>query len=334
MIARNWGESRVFFSMMKMSSLSAIRQAYGESLADLGDKYKDIVVLDADVSKSTRSAIFAEKFPDRFFNFGIAEANMVSAAAGLATMNKIPFVNTFSFLLCKRALEQIRSNIAMNKLNVKIAANYGGVSCTHEGASHHSNCDLAIMRSIPNMTLIVISDTVCMRKAIEPITVHEGPVYFRLCRAETPVIHDDTYDFKIGKGVLIRDGCDLTIIVSGILLHRVLLARNILQDQGISVRVVEMHTIKPIDKVMVIESAKKTGALLTCEEASIIGGLGSSVAEVLSLNCPTLMDMVGIPDCFTESGSYEELLDKYGMSVSEIVMKAKMLVTKKERGNS
>jgi transketolase len=312
-----------------MQQLIAIREAYGEALVELGAQNRSIVVLDADVSNSTRSIGFMNAYPDRFFNFGIAEANMVSAAAGLASMGMIPFVNTFSFLLCERALDQIRSGAAYNNLNIKFAANYGGLSDSFDGASHHAISDLAIIRSIPNMSLIVISDAVCMKNAMEPIADHRGPVYFRLCRNETPVVHDECYDFKIGKGVLLKEGSDLAIIATGILLYRASQAVDILHGDGISARLIEIHTIKPIDREIIVRAAKETGAILTCEEANILGGLGSATAEVVSKECPVFMDYVGLGDCYAESGDYETLLDLYGMSVEKIVDKARRLVRKK-----
>jgi transketolase len=309
-----------------MQKLVAIRNAYGKELVELGKRNRDIVVFDADVSNSTRSIEFKDHFPDRFFNFGIAEANMVSAAAGIATMGRIPFVNTFSFLLCERALDQIRSCVAYNRLNVKFAANYGGLSDSYDGASHHTITDLAVIRSLPNMTLVVISDAVCMRKALEPIALYDGPVYFRLCRAETPVIHDQSYRFEIGKGICIREGWDLTIIAAGIMVQRALEASKLLFESGIDARVIEMHTIKPVDQDIILKAARETGAILTCEEANTIGGLGSAVSEVVVRRCPVKMDFIGIDDCYAESGDYGQLLDKYGMSVIGIVNKAKALV--------
>lgn len=302
----------------------AIRLAYGKELAKLGQQNEDIVVLDADVSSSTQSFYFNEANPDRFFNFGIAEANMVSAAAGLAAMGKIPFVNTFSFLLCERALDQITSNVAYNNLNVKMAANYGGMSDSFDGASHHSLTDIAIVRSIPNVTLIVISDAVEMRKALPAIIEHDGPVYFRMCRAETPIVHDDDYEFKIGEGVTLKEGSDLTIVVTGILTSKVLDAAELLKEEGIDARVVQIHTIKPIDKKLIKECAKETGAILTCEEAFTIGGLGAAVCEAIQ-DDPVPVDRVGVDDCYTQSGEYDQLLDNYGMSTEQIISKAKKL---------
>ena len=311
-----------------MKKMIAIRQAYGEELVVLGMQDKNVVVLDSDVSNSTRSVEFQKIFPERFFNFGIAEANMVSAAAGLASMGMIPFVNTFSFLLCERALDQIRSNAAYNRMNVKFAANYGGLSDSYDGPTHHTISDLSIIRSIPNMTLIVASDAVCIKKALKPISEFEGPVYLRLCRAETPVVHSDDYRFEIGKGLLMRNGGDITIIATGIMLERALAAAEILQKEGVGARVIEIHTIKPLDNEIILKAAEETGAILTCEEGNILGGLGSAVAELVSRNRPVRMDYIGINDCFAESGEYWELLDKYGMSVNEIVKKARYLITK------
>jgi transketolase len=308
----------------------AIRQEYGEALADLGKENSNIIVLDCDVSNSTRSIEFALVHPDRFINLGIAEANMVSFAAGLSTLGFIPVVNTFSFLLCERALDQIRSNVAYNKLNVKLAANYGGLSDSYDGPSHQSITDLAIIRSIPGMTLIVISDAICMRKALKPICEYNGPVYFRICRAETPVIHDDNYNFEIGKGNLIRRGNDITIVVTGILLYRAMCAAEELKKKGIDARVIEIHTIKPIDKNIIKIAADETRAILICEEFNIIGGLGSAVAEIVSKESNAVIDFIGLNDCYAESGAYEELLDKYGMSVGEMVRKAELLFQKKK----
>lgn len=307
----------------------AIRQAYGEALAELGRENKNIVVLDCDVSNSTRSVEFAAVHPDRFINLGIAEANMVSFAAGLSTLGFIPVVNTFSFLLCERALDQIRSNIAYNNLNVKLAANYGGLSDSYDGASHQSISDLAIIRSIPGMALVVISDAICMKKALKPICEYKGPVYFRLCRAETPVIHDESYNFEIGRGNLVRNGGDVTIIASGTLLYRAVCAAEILENKGIDARIIEIHTIKPIDENIIKIAAVETGAILVCEEANIIGGLGSAVAEIVSREANAVVDFIGLNDCYAESGAYEELLDKYGMSVDEMARKAELLLQKK-----
>lgn len=305
---------------------AAIRDVYGDELVELGKSNKKIVVLDADVSHSTKSKKFGDMFPDRFYNFGIAEGNMVSAAAGFAAMGKIPFVNTFGFLLCERSLDQIRSCVAYNNLNVKFAANYGGLSDSFDGASHHTISDLAIIRSIPNMTMIVLSDAVCTKKILGKIVEFDGPVFFRLCRAVTPIVHKEEDSFEIGKGIMMKDGSDVTIIVTGILLSRAMIASEILKREDINARVIEIHTVKPIDKEIIINAARETGAILTCEEANILGGLGSAVSEVVSRYYPVKMDFIGINDVFAESGKYEDLLDKYGMSVDLIVSKVKSLV--------
>jgi transketolase len=313
-----------------MFIVEAIRNAYGQALNELGESVKNLIVLDADVSNSTRSVLFSQSFPQRFINMGIAEANMVSFAAGLSTLGYIPVVNTFSFLLCERALDQIRSSVAYNNLNVKFAANYGGLSDSYDGASHHSISDLAIIRSLPNMTLINISDAVCMRKMLPEIVSHIGPVYFRLCRAETPVIHSENDNFKIGKANIIRQGKDITIFVSGVLLSRAVYAAQMLEKENISAKVVEIHTIKPIDKECVKQCAEETGAVLTVEEGNIFGGLASAVSEIISREKSAYTDSIGINDCFAESGAYEELLDKYGMSVKAIYEKSKKLLKLKE----
>ena len=312
-----------------MSNMEAIRFAYGRALAEAGEKYPDMVALDADVSNSTCSVEFAKKYPGRFFNIGIAEANMVCMAAGLASMGFIPVVNTFSFLLCERALDQIRSSVAYNRLNVKFAANYGGLSDSYDGASHHSITDLGIIRSIPGMALVVISDAAQMRSAMPPILEYDGPVYFRICRAETPVVHKENESFEIGKGVTLADGSDITVLVTGILVSRALEARERLAAENISAKVIEIHTIKPIDEEIIVQSAKETGAALTCEEGNILVGLGAAAAQVLAREYPVKMDFVGLDDCYAESGEYGSLLDKYGMSVEIIIEKARRLVNSK-----
>lgn len=313
--------------------MEAIRHAYGCKLAELGEAYPKLVVLDADVANSTCSIEFGRKYPQRFFDMGIAEANMVSMAAGLAAAGFLPVINTFSFLLCERALDQIRSGVAYNHLNVKLAANYGGLSDSFDGASHHTLTDLAVIRSIPGMTLVVLSDAAQTRSALPVILDFDGPVYFRLCRAQTPVIHTEGEPFEIGKGVVLADGTDVTIVVTGILTAKALEARSILRKDHISARVVEIHTLKPIDETLLEESARKTGCVLTCEEANILGGLGGAVAETLARRYPVPMDFVGVRDCYTQSGEYEELLEYYGMGAEEIASRAKRLAEVKQNRN-
>lgn len=313
-----------------MSKKIAIRDAFGEALVDLGYKNDRVVVLDADVSHSTKTIKFGEKFPDRFFNIGVAEANMMNIAAGFATCGFIPFVSTFSFLACLRAGDQIRTSVAYPKLNVKIAAGYGGLSDSYDGTTHQSVCDIAIARSIPNMTVIVIADAQETKIAVPTIAKYEGPVFFRLSRAEIPVIFNEDYKFEIGKGNLLKRGSDVTLVATGVMVARALEASDQLEEKGIDAGVIEIHTIKPLDEDILIKAAKETGAIVTIEEHSILGGLGSAVAELVTKRQPVPMEMIGILDTFAESGSYEELLDKYGMGVSNIVEATKRALKRKK----
>jgi len=306
-----------------MSKKIAIRDAFGEALVDLGYKNDKVVVLDADVSHSTKTIKFKEKFPDKFFNIGVAEANMMNIAAGFATCGFIPFVSTFSFLACLRAGEQIRTSIAYPKLNVKIAAGYGGLSDSYDGTTHQSVCDIAIARSIPNMTVIVVADAQEIKIAVPVIAQHEGPVFFRLSRAEVPVIFNENHKFQIGKGNILKEGSDVTLIATGVMLAKALEAADKLEKERVNTQVLEIHTIKPLDERIILQAAKETGAIVTAEEHSILGGLGSAIAELLAKHHPVPVEMVGILDTFAESGSYEKLLDRYGMSVSDIVKAAK-----------
>jgi transketolase len=235
-------------------------------------------------------------------------------------------------LLCERALDQIRGGVAYNNLNVKFAANYGGLSDSYDGASHHSVSDLAIIRSIPNICLINISDAVCIKKMLSQIIYYNGPVYFRMCRAETPIIHGEDDKFEIGKANIIKAGADLTVIVTGVMLHRVIEAAKMLENDGISVNIIEIHTIKPIDKECIAKAAAATGAVLTVEEGNVLGGLGSAVCEIAAKEKSAFVDCVGINDCFAESGDYNKLLDKYGLSVNEIYQRGKELYNLKKGG--
>lgn len=314
---------------MRVGELVSIREAYGKALVELGEANKDVVVLDADVSKSTRSALFGERFPERFFNVGIAEANMMAIAAGLASCGKIPFANTFSFLACLRAGDQVRSLVAYSRLNVKVAAGYGGLSDSYDGPTHQSVFDLAIMRAMPNMTVMVVADAVEARKAVFAAAEHEGPVFLRLSRAEAPVIFDESCEFEIGKANVMREGRDITIIATGVMVGRALEAARSLEASGIDAGVIEVHTLKPLDDDTILEAARITGAVVTAEEHSIIGGLGGAVAELLGRRCPVPLEMVGIQDTFAESGGYEELLEKYGLGVSHIVKAAERVLARK-----
>jgi len=302
-----------------VTELASVRRAYGRALAELGRINPDVVVLDADVSASTQTWMFSEEFPERFFNLGVAEANMVNVGVGLALGGKIPFVNTFAFLLATRAAEQIRTCVAYANVNVKLAAGYGGLSDSFDGPTHHSVCDLAIMRSMPNLAVLVVADAVEARKATFAVAEHQGPVYLRLSRAEVPVIFDENHHVNIGEAVTLREGGDITLVGTGIMLARCLEAAEELAGEAIEARVLEIHTLKPIDEAIIAQAAKETGALVTAEEHSIIGGLGGAVAEVLAGTHPVPLERVGILDTFTESGPYDELLDGFGLGVKDIV---------------
>ena len=308
----------------------AIRDVYGETLAQLGRENKDIVALEADVGSSSKSIVFGKEFPNRYFNVGVAEANMVAVAAGLATTGKIPFANTLAAFMVLRAADPVRSLVAYTKLNVKLAGTYAGLSDSYDGASHHAIADIAFMRALPNMTVISVSDPVEAELATRAAAEFKGPVYLRLSRAEVPVVLDKaSYDFKIGKGVTLVDGGDLTIVATGYMLIKALEAAEILAAKGIKARVVNIHTIKPIDRELLIACARETGAIVTAEEHNVLGGLGSAVSEVLAGNCPVPIEFVGVEDRFTESGDYEKLLAKYGLSADNIVARAQQVLKRK-----
>ena len=309
----------------------AIRDVYGDTLAQLGRENKNIVALDADVGSSSKSIVFGKEFPNRYFNVGVAEANMVAIAAGLATAGKIPFVNTFAAFMVLRGADPVRSLIAYTKLNVKLAGTYAGLSDSYDGASHHAIADIAFMRSLPNMTVISISDPVEAELATRAAADFKGPVYLRLSRAEVPVVFDkESYDFQIGKGVTLVEGSDLTIVATGYMLIKALEAAEILAAKGIKARVVNIHTIKPIDRELLIACARQTGAIVTAEEHNVFGGLGSAVAEVLAMEFPVPIEFVGVEDTFTESGDYEKLLAKYGLSAANIVARAQKVLQRKK----
>ncbi|MDN5331464.1 MAG: transketolase [Tepidanaerobacteraceae bacterium] len=303
----------------------ATREAYGEALAELGEEIKDIVVLDADLSKSTKTTVFAKKFPERFFNVGIAEQNLMGTAAGLATCGKIPFASTFAVFACGRAFEQIRNSICYPNLNVKIAATHAGITVGEDGATHQSIEDIALMRSLPNMTVISPADAVETKKAVRAAAMLKGPVYLRLGRHPVETIFDDSYEFEVGKGVVLRDGKDVALIATGIMVGESLKAAEILARDGIEAMVVNIHTIKPIDEEVLLKAAE-CKAVVTAEEHSIIGGLGSAVAEVLIEKKPVLIKRVGIRDVFGMSGKPEELMKAYGITAEDIVNAAKSLI--------
>ena len=306
---------------MNLDKKIATRQSYGEELAKLGEENKDIVVLDADLTTATKTGIFAKKFPDRFINVGIAEQNLMGIAAGLSTFGKIPYASTFAVFAAGRAYEQIRNSIAYPKLNVKICATHAGITVGEDGATHQMIEDLSLMRTLPNMTVISTSDDIQTKWAVREISKIDGPVYLRLCRMATPVIYSETDSFEIGKGVQIGDGTDASIIATGVTVSEALKAQEILKKNGINVRIIDMHTIKPIDKDLIVKCAKETKRIITVEDHSIIGGLGSAVCEVLSEDYPTKVERMGIPDCFGRSGKAEELMVYYKIDSKAIVNK-------------
>ena len=306
---------------MNIDKKIATRQSYGEELAKLGEDNEKIVVLDADLSSATKTKIFAEKFPDRFINVGIAEQNLMGIAAGLSTFGKIPFTSTFAVFAAGRAYEQIRNSIAYPNLNVKICATHAGVTVGEDGATHQMIEDLSLMRTLPNMTVMCTSDDIQTKWAVREIAKVNGPVYLRLCRMATPIIYDVTQHFEVGKGVQIGDGKDASIIATGVTVSEALKAKELLKEKGINVRVIDIHTIKPIDKALIIKCAKETKRIITIEDHNIIGGLGSAVCEVLSEEYPIKVERMGIPDCFGRSGKAEELLHYYKIDCNAIVEK-------------
>jgi transketolase len=311
-----------------MANKIATREAYGKALAKLGQENEKVVVFDADLSKSTKTADFKKVCPERFINMGIAEANMMTVAAGISTCDKIPFVSTFAMFAAGRAFEQVRNSICYPNLNVKICATHAGISVGEDGASHQSVEDISLMRSIPNMTVISPSDAVETEAVIKAISEYKGPCYVRLGRLGVPVINDNPdYKFEIGKAVTLRNGKDATIIATGLMVDAALEAYNTLSEEGIKVKVINIHTIKPIDTEAIVKAARETGVVITAEEHSTIGGLGSAVCETLSENQPTPVIRVGIKDTFGESGKPADLLKAYGLTADDIVKAVKKGLT-------
>ncbi len=309
----------------------AIRDVYGSVLAELGETNKDIVVLDADLSGSTKSAVFGKAHPDRFFNMGISESNMVATAAGLATTGKIPFVNTFTAFLTTLGLISTRAQICYGNLNVKLGGAYCGMSDALDGATHHATEDIAVMRSLPNMVVIAPSDAASTRWATEYAIEHNGPVYLRLSRDVYPDLYEEGSKLEFGKGAIVREGTDVTVIACGLLVHKAIEAAEELEKSGVSVRVVDMYSIKPIDKELILKCAAETGAIVTAEEHNIYGGLGSAVSEVLAwggAGVPT--EFAGIQDTFTESAPYSELLAKYGVDANGVKAKIEQVLSRKK----
>ncbi|MBQ9993020.1 MAG: transketolase family protein [Firmicutes bacterium] len=307
----------------------ATREAYGKALAELGQKNERIVVMDADLSKSTKTADFAAVCPERFFNAGIAEQNMTGVAAGLAACGKIPFISSFAVFAAGRNFEQIRNSIAYPKLNVKIAATHAGITVGEDGGSHQAIEDISLMRSLPNMTVVVPCDGIETAAAVNALAELDGPCYLRLGRLAAPMVNGEDYKFELGKGIVLRDGKDAAIIACGMMVAPALEAAEALAAEGIDAAVINIHTIKPFDKELVLEYAERCGAVITVEEHSIIGGLGSAVAEAMSEAGVGILGRVGLQDCFGQSGTPAALLEKYGLTPAGIVKKVQETVAKK-----
>ena len=308
----------------------ATRESYGEALAALGDKYDNLYVLDADLAAATKTGIFKKAYPDRFFDCGIAEANMMGVAAGMAATGKIPFASTFAMFASGRAFEIVRNSIGYPHLNVKIGATHAGISVGEDGATHQCNEDIALMRTIPGMTIINPADDVEAKAAVEAAIQHNGPVYMRFGRLAVPVFNDPaTYKFELGKGIKLRDGKDIAIIATGLMVNEAIEAAKTLEAEGVSATLINIHTIKPIDEEIIVEAAKATGLVLTVEEHSIIGGLGSAVSDVLSAKLPTKLVKIGVNDEFGHSGPAVDLLKQFGLCADNIVKTAKAAVAAK-----
>lgn len=306
----------------------ATRESYGQALAELGKISDKIVVLDADLAGATKTSVFKKEFPDRFFDCGIAECNMMGVAAGLSTMGLVPFVSTFAMFAAGRAFEQVRNTIGYPHLNVKICATHGGISVGPDGASHQCCEDFALMRTIPGMTVMCPSDDVEARQMVKAAYEMEGPVYIRFGRAGTPVYHDENYQFKIGKGEVVKDGKSVAIIGTGMLVPEAVEAAKKLEADGISARVINMGTIKPLDREIVLKAAKECGYIVTVEEHNIIGGLGEAVCSLLAEENPVPVIRIGTNDEFGHSGSSEELMESFGLCADNIAVKAKELLSK------
>lgn len=302
----------------------ATRESYGNALVELGKEFDNLVVLDADLAAATKTGTFKKEFPERHIDCGIAECNMMGVAAGIATTGKIPFASSFAMFAAGRAFEQVRNSIGYPQLNVKIGATHAGISVGEDGATHQCNEDVALMRTIPGMTVIVPSDDVEAKAAVRAAYEHQGPCYLRFGRLAVPVINDTPeYRFELGKGVVLKDGTDVTIVASGLPVANCLEAAKKLEEDGISAKVINIHTIKPLDEDLIVAAAKETGKVVTVEEHSVIGGLGSAVCDCLSENCPTKVLKIGVNDVFGESGPAVELVKKYGLDAESIYDKVK-----------
>lgn len=318
MLLSNWKETKPI----------ATRDAYGKALVEMGAVYPDLVVLDADLAKATKTEGFKKAYPERFVDCGIAEANLMGVAAGIASTGKKVFASSFAMFAAGRAFEQIRNSIGYPGLNVKIGATHAGISVGEDGATHQCNEDIALMRSIPGMTIISPADGIETAQAVRAALEHYGPVYLRLGRMPLPVIYSEEYKLEIGKGVKLVEGSDITIIATGLMVSRALEAAETLSEEGVSAEVINIHTIKPLDNEIILESAGKTGKVVVAEEHSIIGGLGSAVCELIAENNPVPVTRIGVNDVFGQSGPANELLDLYGLSASNIVGKSKAMLGK------
>ena len=308
----------------------SMRKAYGETLVEIGRHFPEVVVLSADVSNSDFSFMFEAAYPERFFNVGIAEPAMVDVAVGLANGGKVPIANTFAFLFATRALEMVRTHLCFGRANVKLAGAYAGISDSFDGPTHHSITDLAIMRSLPNMTIVVPADPLGVARLLPQVAAWPGPVFFRLCRNEVPQIFSEDYQPEIGKGIILREGRDLTIAACGVMVARALQAAQELESENIAARVVEMHTIKPLDVDLIVRCAQETGALVSVEEHSVLGGLGGALVEALAESYPVPLERVGLQDTFAESGPYEDLLQKFGLGSGHIAAAARKVLARKK----
>jgi len=316
--------------MAEQVKITSMRNTYGDTLVRLGEKYKNIIVLDADLAKSTQTIRFGKKFPDRFFDMGIAEQDMIGTAAGFAACGMNPFASTFAMFGSGRCWEQIRNSVAYPNLSVKIVVTHAGISVGADGPTHQACEDMAILRAIPNMKIVSPADSVETEKLIEFLAdYYDSPVYVRLARMNTPVVFGDDYKFEFAKGVILKEGKDITLVSTGVILFKVLAAYNKLKEKGISAEVIHMPTIKPLDKEILIKSAQKTGKIITVEEHTVIGGLGSAVTESLSEDYPSYVVRIGIQDLFAESGEPEDLFTKYGLNIDNIVNSVMQLLKKK-----
>lgn len=312
-----------------MTEMIATRDAYGKMLVELGRENPNIVALDADLSGSTKTGLFAKEFPDRFFNAGIAEANLVGMAAGLAAGGMVPFASTFAVFAAGRAFEQVRQSLAYPRMNVKLVATHGGITVGEDGGSHQSVEDLAIMRALPNMTVLCPADGPETAAAIRAAAAYRGPVYIRLGRSKVPVVFTEGCDFAIGRGATLRDGQDLTFITTGLMTAQALAAARILEEEQVSARVLHLGSIKPLDVDRVLQAARETGAIVTAEEHSVVGGLGGAVCEVLAEGHPVPVERVGLRDVFGQSGTADELLAHYGLTPAHLVEAAERVLQRK-----